>query len=69
MSEVAEDRLDDICRLLAILVRKDADTQASTILEMSRAGLKNTRIADLLGTTPNTINVTIQKAKKGTTRG
>ena len=67
MSEVAEERLDEICRLLAIMIRKDSDTQAATILEMSRAGLKNTRIAELLGTTPNTVNVTVQKARKGAT--
>jgi DNA-binding NarL/FixJ family response regulator len=64
---VTEERLDEICRLLAIMIRKDSDTQTATILEMSRAGLKNTRIAELLGTTPNTVNVTVQKARKGPT--
>lgn len=64
MSDLAEERLDDIARLLSILVRRDAETQTAVILEMSRAGLRNTRIAELLGTTSNTVNVTVQKAKK-----
>jgi DNA-binding CsgD family transcriptional regulator len=31
---------------------------------LSRVGFGPKRIADLLGTTPNTVNVTLQKAKK-----
>jgi hypothetical protein len=32
---------------------------------LSRCGYSNTEIADLLGTSPNTINVALHKARKG----
>lgn len=55
---------EEIVRLLAIQLRRSSESQADAILELSRAGFGPTRIADLLGTTPNTVNVTLQKAKK-----
>jgi DNA-binding CsgD family transcriptional regulator len=55
---------DEIVRLLAIQLRIQLGSQARTIAELSRAGFGPTRIAQLLGTTPNTVNVTLQKAKK-----
>lgn len=58
------DPLDEIVRLLAIQLRKNADSQAEAIEEMSRAGFGPSRIAQLLGTTPNTVNVAISNAKK-----
>jgi hypothetical protein len=57
-------REDEIVRLLAIQLRLQLANQAACILEFSRAGFGPTRIAELLGTTANTVNVTIQKAKK-----
>jgi DNA-binding CsgD family transcriptional regulator len=56
--------LEEIVRLLAIQLRKDAASQAQAIEEMSRAGFGPSRIAELLGTTPNTVNVAISNAKK-----
>jgi DNA-binding CsgD family transcriptional regulator len=56
--------LEEIVRLLAIQLRRDAESQAEAIEEMSRAGFGPTRIAELLGTTPNTVNVAISSAKK-----
>lgn len=58
------DPQDEIVRLLAIQVRRQFESQGEAILELSRAGFGAARIADLLGTTPNTVNVAIQKAKK-----
>ena len=55
---------DEIVRLLAIQLRRSSESQADVILELSRAGFGPTRIADLLGTTANTVNVTLQKARK-----
>ena len=43
---------------------KDAESQAQAIEELSKAGFGPTRIAELLGTTPNTVNVAIAQAKK-----
>lgn len=50
-------------RLLAIQVRSQYESQADAIREFSRAGFGPTRIAELLGTTPGTVNVTLAKAK------
>lgn len=58
------DDLDDIARLLAVLIKLQTPTQGEAIREMSRSGLGPTRIAELLGTTANTVNVTLQRDKK-----
>lgn len=55
---------DEIVRLLAIQIRRQFDSQGEAILELNRSGFGPGRIAELLGTTPNTVNQAIQKAKK-----
>lgn len=57
-------RDDEVARLLAIQLRLQLGSQSACIAELSRARFGPTRIAELLGTTPNTVNVTLQKAKK-----
>lgn len=56
--------MEEVVRLLAIQLRRETESQAQAIEEMSRAGFGPTRIAELLGTTPNTVNVAISTAKK-----
>ena len=58
------DHEDEIVRLLAIQLRLQLESQTRVILELGRAGFSSTRIAEILGTTANTVNVTLQKAKK-----
>ena len=58
------DAEDEIVRLLAIQVRMQFENQADAIRELSRAGFGPSRIAELLGTTAGTVNVTIAKAKQ-----
>jgi DNA-binding CsgD family transcriptional regulator len=58
------DPTEEVVRMLAIQLRRQTDSQAEAITELSRAGFGPTRIAELLGTTPNTVNVTIAKSKK-----
>jgi DNA-directed RNA polymerase specialized sigma24 family protein len=58
------DRLDELCRLLALQLRLDIGSQTQTIIELNRLGFSTGRTAELLGTTSNTVNVTVQKAKK-----
>jgi hypothetical protein len=58
------DPLEELVRLLAIDLRLRLPSQGEVIRELNKAGFGPTRIAELIGTTPNTVNVTIQKAKK-----
>lgn len=58
------DPLEELVRLKVLELRRMTETQTELILELSKVGFGNTRIAELLGTTPNTVNVTVQKAKK-----
>lgn len=58
------DKQEEIVRLLAIQVRRGASSQSEAIIEMSKAGFGPARIAALLGTTANTVNVALNTAKK-----
>lgn len=55
---------EETVRLLAILVRRQLGNQAEAIRELDRAGFGPTRIAELVGTTANTVNVTLAKQKR-----
>lgn len=56
--------IEELVRLSVLQLRRGAESQAALILELNRVGFGSTRIAELVGTTANTVNVTIQKAKK-----
>lgn len=58
------DPQEELVRLKVIELRERLGSQTEAIVELNRAGFKPARIADLLGTTANTVNVTLQKAKK-----
>ena len=58
------DAMEELTRLVAIQVRLSLPNQTAAILELSRAGFGPTRIAELLGTSPATAKVTIQKSRK-----
>jgi hypothetical protein len=63
---------EEIIRLLAIQIRRGSASQTEAIRELGRAGFGPTRIADLLGTTSNTVNVALAKErarKKGSKNG
>ena len=55
---------DEVARLLAILIRLRVPTQADAIRELGKAGIGPKRIAELLGTTANTVHVTLAKARR-----
>ena len=55
---------DEVARLLAVLIRMQPPTQADAIRELGKVGLGPKRIAELLGTTANTANATLNKAKR-----
>lgn len=52
----------EIVRLLTVLVKRD-HAQTELIAELAAVGFKPTRIADLLKTSPNTVNVTLSRLK------
>ena len=54
---------EEIAQLLALLVRFMQPSQTAAIMEMNKVGFTPARIADLLGTTRGTANVTIQQNK------
>lgn len=56
--------LDELVRLQAWEVRRRADSQVDAIRELDKAGFGPKRIAEVLGTTPNTVNVAISREKK-----
>jgi DNA-binding NarL/FixJ family response regulator len=56
--------LDETNRLLATMIRLQLSSQAEAIQELHRAGIQPKRIAELIGTTANTVNVAVQRAKK-----
>ena len=58
------DPQEELVRLHLIDLRRSLGSQAEVIVEMSRAGFGPSRIAELLDTTANTVNVTLQRAKK-----
>lgn len=71
MSETAslQELLDELIRLTALQIKLGIGNQTQAILELQRIGFSTTRISQLLGTTANTVNVTIQKNKKRQTSG
>ena len=54
----AEGSSDEVARLLAIQIRLQVENQAQAIRAMKDAGLSNSRIAQLLGTSPATVRNT-----------
>ena len=58
------DQAEELVRLLAIQVRLQLGNQTEAIIELGRLGFAPSRIAELLGTTPNTVNVALNRAKR-----
>jgi len=63
------DKQEELVRLLAIQVRRGSASQSEAAVEMSKAGFDPTRIAELLGTTPNTVNQALNDARKKSKKG
>lgn len=57
-------KLDLITRLLALNMVRDLKSQKEKILALSSLGVGPTDIAEFLGTTVNTANVVLSKARK-----
>ncbi len=58
-----EARLDEVARLLTLLLSRDRPLQ-QTIAELGKVGFGPVRIAELLGTTPGYAKVALARAKQ-----
>lgn len=58
------ERLDLVVKLLSRMNLDKDSTQTSSIMQLSRMGLKPSQIADVLGTTGNYVNMTLSKKRK-----
>jgi DNA-directed RNA polymerase specialized sigma24 family protein len=58
------DQAEELVRLLAIQIRLQLGNQTEAIIELGRLGFAASRIAELLGTTSNTVNVALNRAKR-----
>ena len=59
---------EELVALAVLLLRRDASSQSELSRELYSVGFSASRIAELLGTTANTINQAIQKGKKAKTK-
>jgi hypothetical protein len=59
-----EKKLDTVTNLFAFLVSESQEGLANKASILKRLGLGQTRIAEICGTTANTINVRLAEAKK-----
>ena len=59
----AEELLDQMVRLQALQIKLAMPSQAEAIVEINKIGIGPSRIAEIMGTTPGTVNVAIQRAK------
>jgi DNA-binding NarL/FixJ family response regulator len=60
-------KLDTLIRLQAHLAVAQFDSQKDKIFFLSRAGISTKEIADILGTTSNTVSVAVSNARKAGT--
>ena len=65
MAAKESDPLDELVRLQVMQMRRTMANQAEMIVELGQAGFGQARIAELLGTTPGTVKVALQRAKNG----
>ena len=63
-SEEITERLDLIIKLLAMKMMDDQDSQKNKIIQLSKIGLQPKEIANILGTSSNTVSVTLSGARK-----
>jgi len=57
-------KMDLICRLLALNLVRDMKVQKEQIIALNSFGFGPSEIADILETSPNTVNVALSRARK-----
>jgi hypothetical protein len=64
MSDEIAEKLDILIKLQAAALTASMDSSKDKIVFLSKAGLRPTLIAEIVGTTPNHVNVTLSTARK-----
>ncbi len=64
MSDEIAEKLDILIKLQAAALTASMDSSKDKIVFLSKAGLRPTLIADIVGTTSNHVNVTLSTARK-----
>jgi hypothetical protein len=66
MADEVSEKLDILIRLQAAGITATMESTKDKIVFLSKAGLRPTLIADIVGTTANHVNVTLSNARKPT---
>jgi hypothetical protein len=66
MADDISQKLDILIKLQAAALTAPMEASKDKILFLSKAGLRPTLIAEVLGTTANHVNVTLSKGRKPT---
>lgn len=69
MSEDLSEKLDILIKLQAAVLTANLESSKEKILFLDKAGLRPKLIADIVGTTPNHVNVTLSQTKKNKKKG
>jgi hypothetical protein len=64
MSDEMSEKLDILIKLQAAALTTQMESTKEKIVFLSKAGLRPTLIADIVGTTTNHVNVTLSNARK-----
>lgn len=59
-----KDKMNVITKLLALNIVRDMKVQKDKIITLSSFGFQPSQIAELLGTTANTVSVALSKSRK-----
>ncbi|HEV7424673.1 MAG TPA: hypothetical protein VGO21_05835 [Candidatus Paceibacterota bacterium] len=62
-SKDINENISDLVKLVAVLVKRES-SQGSLIIELGEVGMSPTKIATLLNTSANVVNVTLSKNKR-----
>ena len=64
MGDDISDKLDILIKLQAAALMAQMESSKDKIVFLSKAGLRPTLIAEIVGTTPNHVNVTLSGVRK-----
>jgi hypothetical protein len=64
MADDVSEKLDILIKLQSAALTVNMESVKEKILFLSKAGLRPTLIADIVGTTANHVNVTLSKGRK-----